>query len=241
MTILKRQIKRPKEIRNLINKFKNDKKSNQFGRFASFDYCYNYFYSFRKKPKKLAYKRNIEKSCLHLAFFLASWGIYRGSTAPLQKSIKLYEPLIKALAKNKSKIYWKIDADKYTVKNIKRLQDCAIIIKSELGKNLEKPPSDTLVTKIMLGMFGNVPAFDDNFRRGMGRKNLGYPIGKFKDGTLSEKSLQNISGFYEAYKNEVFDKKIICTHEFMIGTHKKVKYTKAKLIDMAGWEMGLAK
>lgn len=56
---------------------------------------------------------------------------------------------------------WDIDLDCYTETNIKLLALTAAKIRdARLGM------SDTLVTKIMLGVFGNVPAFDDNFRYG---------------------------------------------------------------------------
>ena len=43
-------------------------------RYASYDFCYNYFYSFYKRNKlsELANEKNIQMSCLQLAFYLAS-------------------------------------------------------------------------------------------------------------------------------------------------------------------------
>ncbi len=45
------------------------------GRYASFDYCFNYFQSFRTRPGELVSPANLEQSCLQLGFYLASWGI----------------------------------------------------------------------------------------------------------------------------------------------------------------------
>ena len=51
------------------------------GRYASFDYCFNYFQSFRTYPAELTSPGNLELSCLQLGFYLASWGMLRGRQA----------------------------------------------------------------------------------------------------------------------------------------------------------------
>lgn len=69
-------------------------------RYASFDYCYNYFQSFRESGNisDLKNSQNIQTSCLHLGFYLASWGMLRGSSFLLEKSAKFYQPLIETVA-----------------------------------------------------------------------------------------------------------------------------------------------
>src|SRR6266536_362827 len=69
-------------------------------RSASFDYCFNYFQSFREEDKieNLAEPSHMEGSCLQLAFYLASWGMLRGSSFLLEKSVRFYQPLIRGIA-----------------------------------------------------------------------------------------------------------------------------------------------
>lgn len=52
-----------------------------FDREASYHFCYNYFRDFyeSKHLKDIFSSNNIEVSCLQLGFYLASWGMYRGS------------------------------------------------------------------------------------------------------------------------------------------------------------------
>ena len=59
-------------------------------RYASFDYCFNYFQAFREAGNvgAIAEPENRELSCLHLGFYLASWGMLRGSAELLQKSAR---------------------------------------------------------------------------------------------------------------------------------------------------------
>src|SRR3989338_7571798 len=91
-------------------------------RYASFDFCYNHFYSFYKEKRlsELANEQNIEVSCLHLGFYLASWGMMRGSSFLLEKSVRNYQDSIIVISKLPSKL-WEIDVDSYDGENIKLL------------------------------------------------------------------------------------------------------------------------
>ena len=135
-------------------------------RSASFDYCFNYFQSFREEDKieKLAEPSYLEMSCLQVAFYLASWGMLRGSSFLLGKSVRFYQPLIQGIVTFDKRI-WTIDADSYDAENIAMLLACKEMIVESLGSHHK--PSDTLVTKILLGVFGNVPGFDRFFREGL--------------------------------------------------------------------------
>jgi hypothetical protein len=193
-------------------------------RYASFDYCFNYFQSFRKKDavSELVDARNMQTSCLQLGFYLASWGMLRGSSFLPEKSVKFYEPLIQNIA-NFDKRIWEIDIDTYTDENMDILIACKQMIVASLGEKYR--PSDTLITKIMLGVFGNVPAFDGFFRKGFGTH------------SFSKKSLHSIRRFYEANKSEI-DKSEIYTFDYATGLTTNQKYTKAKIIDMIGFIEG---
>jgi len=190
-------------------------------RYASFDYCFNYFQSFREKGciKDLSNDENIQLSCLHLAFYLASWGMLRGSSALLEKSLGHYKDLIINISQFDEKI-WDIDIDVYTQENVSLLLECKRMIIDSLDK-----ASDTLVTKIMLGVYANVPAFDANFCKG-------FKINKFE-----KKSLLLLSQFYKENK-DLIDKYDIYTFDFTTGKETKRKYTKAKIIDMIGFIEG---
>ena len=165
------------DVKRLLGKWKNEiregSNNRAYHRYASFDYCYSYFYNHRKNAKWLANKQNIEKSCLHLGFYLASWGMYRGSTALLQTSFKVYEPLIKNIIAKQIQKAWGIDVDNYK-ENMEILTNLYESIEKELKESLGKTPSETLITKIMLGVFCCVPAFDMNVRKGLKRAGESY-------------------------------------------------------------------
>jgi len=196
-------------------------------RYSSFDYWYNYFCDFYEHDniEAIASPANVQLSCLQLGFYLASWGMLRGSSFLLQKSVKHYEQVISVIAKM-PKVCWKLDLDTYSDKSISLLLEIYKHISGSLGED-DEYASTTLVTKIMLGVFGNVPALDDNFCKGFG-------FSKY----FSKPLLRKISDFYQTNKEE-FDRHRIKTIDFSTGMETDRYYTKAKLIDMVGFIEGL--
>ncbi len=198
-------------------------------RYASFDYCFNYFQRFREegRTQELAYDRNMQESCLQLAYYLASWGMFRGKSFLLTKvSLPAFKELIRVVA-DTPQLAWNIDADSYNSENIGFLLDLAKKIRLSLHYQNDYP-TDILITKIMLGVFGSVPAFDTNFNKGFGNC------------SMSRTSLIRISEFYRKNQNRI-DKVQIFTYDFATGQETKRLYTKAKIIDMICFIEGVRK
>jgi len=183
-------------------------------RYSSFDYCFNHFQGHRDKADDLSSAEGMELSCLHLAFYLASWGMLRGSSVLLQRSVKHYAPLIEAIASSPDEV-WDTDANGYTLDAIELVLSTARQIRVALPEGA----SDILVSKIMLGVFGCVPAFDTYFRKGFGVS------------TFGRRSLRMIGDFYES-NSEVIDRHLVPTLDFATGNPTDVRYTRAKVIDM---------
>jgi hypothetical protein len=195
-------------------------------RYSSFDYCYNYF---RVEDDLTS---DMEKSCFALSFYLASWGMFRGSSFLLQKSAKYFFKTIEYI-NSLEKSLWKIDVDNYNDANIDKL--------IEIYKTLEKlvvedgRRSVTLVTKMMLGIFGFVPAYDDYFCESF-RK---MTNGKCGFRTFNKESLKIIEDFYicnNASINRLSGE--IFTYDFISGKKSKMNYPKVKIIDMYGFSLG---
>ncbi len=83
-------------------------------RYTSFDYCFNYFQLHREGGKLLELLRGdaLQLSCLHLGFYLASWGMLRGSSELLQRSVRNFIPLVEVIA-NAPPAVWEADAHQY--------------------------------------------------------------------------------------------------------------------------------
>jgi len=209
------------DIDTIVNKFKIQ--SNPDDRYTSFDYCYNYFRATNDITK------DIEKSCLVLGFYLASWGMFRGSSFLLQKSVKHFEPTIRYIAMLDSSV-WEIDVDNYDENNILTIIKIYNDIKTRLINNNN---SDlTLITKILLGVFGFIPAFDNYFCNSF-RAISGGQCGFRK---VNVKSLTFIKTFYESNKTTIDRLSAeTFTTDFMTGQKTIINYPKAKIIDMYGF------
>ena len=207
------------DIKDAINKYMADRKPKE--RYSSFDYCYNYFYDFYKQDKieELSNEKNLQISCLQLGFYLASWGMLRPSSFLIDKSAKHYEDLIEKISQMEPEL-WEIDVDNYNENNVYLLINRRDDIRDAF--KTERNPTETLLSKIMLGVFGNVPAFDTYF------KASGIGVKKFNDNSLFE-----IQNFYKSHQSD-FDSLNFKTIDFS-GNKTDNKYTVAKLIDMYGF------
>jgi hypothetical protein len=93
----------------------------------------------------------------------------------------------------------------------------------------------TLITKILLGVFGFIPAFDNffcNSFRAIAEGQCGFR-------SVNQKSLSFIKTFYEANKTTIdrlSDETF--TTDFITGRKTTLNYPKAKIIDMYGFTAG---
>lgn len=211
------------DIETIVNRFKS--KSAPYDRYTSFDYCYNYF----RQTNDL--NEDIEKSCLTLGFYLASWGMFRGSSFLLQHSVKQFFPVIQYI-NSLEKSVWSIDVDKYSSNNIQTITQIYQDIKKHL---IQKNNTDlTLITKVLLGVFGFIPAFDlyfCNSFRSISEGRCGFR-------RLNKTSLTFIGDFYNANQT-VIDKLSSETYttDFLTEKKTKIHYPKAKIIDMYGFSL----
>ena len=128
------------DIELVINDFKD--KSKPDDRYTSFDYCYNYF----RTTNDLTI--DIEKSCLVLGFYLASWGMYRGSSFLLQHSVHHLKPTILYI-NSLDKSVWNIDVDKYDDKNIEQ-----IILRKKLKPPCESTDIEADIDQLVFKLYG---------------------------------------------------------------------------------------
>ena len=91
-------------IRSSIQKFYSSIKNDENARYKSWEYCYKIF---GEKQNKIA-PETIDLLCLHLGFYLASWGMYRGSSFLLQKDYKVHKDAVLEMQKEKYNILYEI-------------------------------------------------------------------------------------------------------------------------------------
>ena len=227
-----------KEVENNLRQLIESSREKTFveQRDASFDFCFLYFQTHRH-----LIKQNMELSCLHLWSYLASWGMLRNSKL-LQCSMKSLSGVIEYLAKLDN-TDWELDLglneslpDEGKMNRIieifQQLSGCIeniLINNSKVGVTA----TPTLVTKIMLGTLGCIPAFDQYFTTTF--REIYKEHCKFR--SLNLEALKCIQGFYRGNR-EVIDKIKYQVIDFA-GNPTKLTYPRAKLIDMYGFNRGV--
>ena len=208
--------------------FYNDLKSDENGRYRSWEHCYSNFIKARGSNDV-----DYDYLSLQLAFYLASWGMYRGSSFLLQKDYRVHIPVVKELLSEKYDPLAGIDCVGFIEEsNQKLLLEINVFLEKYYDKirhevkeqELKNQLSFTLITKILMGTLGCVPAYDRYFIAGI--KNQ-----KVATGHYNIKSLMQLVDFYE--KNV----------DRLEPVRKKMEiegmpYPQMKMIDMGFWQVG---
>ena len=159
--------------------------------------------------------------------------MYRGSSFLLQKDYKVHIPAVKELLKNKydalagiectdfrnesnqqllREIYWELE------KIYKEIRE------NVKGQELKNELSSTLITKILMGTLGCVPAYDRYFIAGI--KNQ-----KVATGNYNINSIMQLVEFYEENADRLESVREKMEVEGM-------PYPQMKLLDMGFWQVG---
>ena len=184
-------------------------------RYSSYDHCFNYFQEHWEtgQTANLVSKSGIQMSCLHLGYYLASWGMFRGKAALLQHSSRALLPAVEMIAEAPANM-WTTDVVDYNENRIEAILD----FKNALSAVVPGGQSGTLTSKIMLGVFGCVPAFDRYFCKG-------FNVSGFR-----RSALRDVQDYYSRYQKIIDDHR---DHTINFdGETTKRRYTQAKVIDM---------
>lgn len=193
-----------------------------------------------------------------LGYYLASWGMLRGSSQLLkEKNYTVYIPIIEYIIKKKKekRNIWismnesfkssnnEILSKGYIKKYIEIYGEVFFIL-----QNSDVTPTCTLVTKIMLGVFGCIPAFDENLCITF---NDLYPEVHFRNITLNfnprgrgeqrlRALLKSIKDFYDDNKKGLDSYKVKTYHyKNNQPVESDICYPVLKLIDMYGFQKGI--
>ncbi len=210
-----------------IIEFQNFLKQDTFNRYESWKHCYEAFEDISKENDYLA---------LHLGFYLASWGMYRGSTGLLQKDYKIHVGAVAIIKKYHKDLRCSKDFEvsKEHIETIiqlkKELYDYynGFLYQTKRNTFEKKPPTDTLLSKIVLGTLGCSPAFDRYFNDGVKSKNI-------KSTKFTSNSLGLLIDFV------VNNKSIIVALQQDFLKRDKVYYPIFKVVDMYFWNEGFNK
>ena len=216
------------ELIDAAQTFYDDARANENGRSRSWEHCYRVFRDARTDPSP-----DYDYLSLHLAFYLASWGMYRGSSFLLQKDYKVLSPIVEEVLKpeydclfglacadlRESEVQDSLEKlHKYIAKHFGPIRD------EVAGRKVASNVSPVLVTKILMGTLGCVPAYDRFFQDGVAT----YKV------TTREYSLDSVIrlvDFYEAHNDRLEEARRGMRTDDLI-------YPQMKLLDMGFWQIG---
>ena len=228
--------------------------------------CYTHFVDLKRKydKTKSISSKEIDEACVRLGFYMASWGMYRGSSFLLQNDYKIYEDIIPILLKYND--LWELDKnidklisenasmekvnttiDKWAKSIRDLIDDICDILKNYKHHYITKSwyadhsilasscsISKTLVTKLILGAIGCYPAIDSFFSEA-----IGAVANDLSDGQI--KCMLRLAYYV---KKDIHGKKIIiCSNDDNAYRHPMLlsDYPVMKLIDMYYFTLGMEK
>jgi hypothetical protein len=166
---------------------------------------------------------------------LASWGMFVHRAFFFKRKVcGTFKNVIGVIASKQQAPLWRIDCDEYGEDAKVNLQNAYDAIRCAVVPSREAHL--TLVTKIMLGVFGCVPAFDSRFTDTM--RTYGRTHGwRCWFRSFNSDSLNGIAAFYREH-HKVVDRwsKKTQTFDFYRGERTQFNYTKAKIVDIIAFE-----
>lgn len=208
----------------LIRDYFNETVKDPHGRYMSWRHCYRVF----SENRNITDEQVIDYLSLHLAIYLASWGMLRNSFL-LQKDYKVHIPIVKIIQEQKYNPLHGISAVELCKEHsldllndiTERIRDCYAREKPSID-GITNNATDTLVTKILLGTLGCVPAFDRYYINSVKKNHI-------SKGLFSRNSVRSVAKFYtdnlETFEN--------LRHEL---SECGIEYPPMKLMDMCFWQ-----
>jgi len=180
----------PQEITNRINTFfAKEIVSDARNSYHSWEHCYHFFGT---SPT------DVDLASLHLAFYLASWGMYRGSAAIRNFDYLIHRPAVEELLKPDYDLLRGASFDELS----SHFDTVLWPLIEKFRKRSPYPKSvtmtDTLVTKILMGTLGCTPAYDRFLKAGLEEKGLNSSFSRRNFETLLRYCQQNRQGFTDA-------------------------------------------
>lgn len=208
-------------IHEKISDYYGDIAGDPHHRYRSWEHCYRFFRDVQ--PSGLVAQRR--HAALQLGFYLASWGMYRGSTFLLQHAYTVHLGVVDCLTSSRFASLWEREfgseeEDAELVPVILEAVEAISKAYSQFGE-----PTETLVTKVLLGTFGCLPACDQYFIAGFRSAGLGYSY-------LNAKFLNKLLDFSREHLAE------LRAEQAVIRDHSGTHYPLMKLVDMYFWQLG---
>lgn len=217
------------DLSHQVQKYFDEVRNNEFSRLRAWEFIYGY--TRIEDLESLISENNIEKTALHLGLYLAQFGMFRPKGNLLYQNLNYFKWLANFFIfeiNRKFPNFYTYKFENFSNDDFcKMFDECVQYIAME-KKMLN--PTDTLISKIFMGIWGEVPAYDTQFIK-TSKKFLvpeGFSSTKFKSRDLRDLYL------YSA------EKKLYKTFPEMKFEYesKEYSYPLAKKIDFIFWCLG---
>ena len=216
-----------KDIANILQEL-NSPEYQKIGIY--WDRCYHFFYSHRSA--KISAEEKAE-ACSCLNDYLLKFGMKSRNAYFVKYGNKDFEPIDDAVNENPDGFSIDFRNPEKLIKLYNVISDS--IIRSAATKSSGgriRKPSCTAVTKVMMGVYGNIPAFDSRFVDSFKCLSCRSGINPRFNGLFTVHNLNIIKKFYEDNKPEI-DK--IAGKPIQCVNKTDITYTISRLIDCYGW------
>lgn len=188
-------------------------------RYLSWEHCHEAFRQHRQTHDE----KSVDYLCLHLAWYLASWGMLRNSFL-MQKDYKVHTKAVEVICSPEWSDLWDVSANKMAdVRYARRIIELSEKVRAAYLDVNAGMPTGTLLTKILLGTLGCVPAYDRFFRHALSLKGIAAQ-------SFTEASIMALGKFYMSHETAFETLRQYCS--------ERVEYPAAKIIDMCFFEYG---
>jgi hypothetical protein len=196
-------------------------------RYRSWEHCYRYF----RHQRTLATPFDRDHAALHLGFYLAGWGMYRGSSFLLQYAYTAHLGVIDKLLTPRFAVLWdhEFGTNGSDLKLVPTIIEAVHAVREAYRPfapaSESRQASDTLVTKVLLGTFGCLPACDRFFIDGFKAEGFRY-------------SYLNVAFIHRILRFCVDHSVHLRRERGSIVLASGFRYPLMKLVDMYFWQIG---
>jgi len=201
---------------NELEILKNKNSSYDKSVWTAWDKCYEAF----------SVEKDNDKLCLHLTAYLAHWGMYRGSSFFKNHNYKIHEKVVEILLNYRKSDLVGVQLNKLNDDKIKRISNIYGEVEKAYDVNTDddvnkdenkNKPTDTLVTKILLGTMACIPAYDSFFKRA---------LSEFKKSDKEVELGINLSVKSETREKAIKQLKDFCSYRNILENENMIKITR---------------
>lgn len=221
-------------IERTILEYYREISNDKVHRFRSWEHCFRYF----NESTPSTIKRNKHGAAFRLGFYLASWGMYRPNGFLFKCDYSVHLNAIEVLVSPQLSTLWKGEfgmgeSDSVLKNSIVGAISSLREVYEPFAKQHAGRVSDTLVTKVLLGVFGCLPACDQYFNAG------------FKSAQRASPKLTTKAGA-DSFVDQVLTfcnerRRALCSVQGRLESSSGIRYPIMRLVDMYFWKKGQSK